>query len=165
MAICNPIDLPAALPPAARLIGLDVGAATVGVAVSDPSLTIATARTTLRRGRRFQDTADALLALLDGTGAGGVVVGLPLDLSGKIGPRAQASRAFARNLLELRDLPLAFWDERMSTNAVERSLLEADMSRAKRGAVRDAAAAAYILQGYLDYLRDNATGSNFARKR
>lgn len=154
MPICKPESLPEALPAATRLIGLDVGGTSVGVAVSDPSLTIATARTTLKRGRRFKDLADALLALIEESGVGGVVVGLPLDLSGKPGPRAQASKAFARNLLAVNDLPLVFWDERLSTNAVERQMLEADMTRGRRAAVRDAAAAAYILQGYLDYLID-----------
>lgn len=164
MPICKPEDLPASLPPAARLIGLDVGAASLGVAISDPSLTIATPRTTLRRGRRFKDLADDLLALLDEAGVGGAIVGLPLDLSGKTGARAQASQAFARNLLALRDMPLAFWDERMSTNAAERALLEADMSRAKRSEVRDAAAAGFILQGYLDFLRDRNGAGDFARR-
>lgn len=164
MPICKPVDLPPALPPAARLMGLDIGAASVGVAISDPSLTIATARTTLRRGRRFGDVGAALLTLIDQNEVGGLIVGLPLDLSGRQGPRAQASRAFAGNILKLRDLPAAFWDERMSTNAVERTMLDADMSRAKRSAVRDAAAAAFILQGYLDFLRDSDVPSNFARR-
>ncbi len=161
MPICKPDDLPAALPPAARLLGLDVGGATVGVAVSDPSLTIATARETLRRGRRFRDVATRLLALLDDAGAAGAVVGLPLDPSGRKGPRAQAAEGFVRNLLALRDLPVAFWDERHSTNAVERTMLQADISRAKRAVAIDAAAAAYILQGYLDYLKDHGAPSNF----
>jgi len=163
MPICKPEALPHALAPAARLMSLDVGDATVGVAVSDPSLTIATPRTTIRRGRRFQDVANALLEIADDDNVGGLIVGLPLDLSGKSGPRAQASRAFARNMMKARDFPIAFWDERMSTNAVERALLEADMSRAKRSAVRDAAAAGFILQGYLDYLRDSGAVSNFTR--
>lgn len=163
MPICKPEALPHALAPATRLMSLDVGDASVGVAISDPSLTIATARTTLRRGRRFQDVADALLEIASSDNVGGLVVGLPLDMSGKAGPRVQASRAFARNLLKAHDFPTTFWDERMSTNAVERALLEADMSRAKRSAVRDAAAAGFILQGYLDYLRDSGAVSNFTR--
>lgn len=162
MPICKPEALTGALPTAARLMALDVGDATVGVAVSDPSLTIATARTVLRRGRRFQDVADALLKMASEDRIGGVIVGLPLDLSGKPGPRAQASRAFARNLMKAFDFPTVMWDERMSTNAVERALLEADMSRKKRGAIRDAAAAAFILQGFLDYLKDSGAVSNFA---
>lgn len=162
MPIFKPADLPAALPPARRLMALDVGSATVGVAVSDPGLVIATARAVLKRGRRFQDVAALLLDLVEEAGVGGFVVGLPRDLSGKEGPRAQASRAFARNLLMLADLPLVFWDERMSTNAVRRTMLEADMSRAKRGQAIDAAAAAFILQGYLDFLKDSGVASNFA---
>lgn len=164
MPICKPIDLPDALSPAARLMGLDVGDATLGVAVSDPSLTIATARKTLRRGRRFAPLGDALLELIDENEVGGLVIGLPLDLSGRQGRRAQASRAFASNVLKLRDLPVTFWDERMSTNAAERALLEADMSRAKRSAVKDSAAAAFILQGYLDFLHDSDVPSNFTRR-
>lgn len=161
MPICKPETLPDALPPAGRLAGLDVGQSSVGVAISDPSLTIASPRTTLRRGRRFKDIAAALFDLLDEANVEGLVVGLPLGLDGKPGPRVQASRGFATNLLKLRDLPCAFWDERMSTNAVERQMLEADMSRARRSAIRDAAAAAFILQGYLDFLRDSGAASNF----
>ena len=161
MPICKLEDLPNALPTAGRLAGLDVGAASLGVAISDPSLTIATPRVTLRRGRRFKDLADALLALFDEADVAGALVGLPLDLSGKPGPRAQASRAFARNLLSARDLPIAFWDERLSTNAAERALLDADLSRAKRSQVRDAAAAGFILQGYLDFLKDSGAAGNF----
>lgn len=138
----------------ARIIGLDVGASTVGIALSDASLLIATAHSTIRRGRKFKPTADALLALLDETGAVGAVIGLPLDLSGRQGPRAQASSAFARNLMEARDIPTILWDERMSTNAVQRAMLEADLSRAKRDAIVDKAAAAFILQGFLDHLHD-----------
>ncbi|MGZ0190087.1 MAG: Holliday junction resolvase RuvX [Alphaproteobacteria bacterium] len=161
MPICKPIDLPSALKPAARLVGLDVGAATVGIAVSDPSLTIATARTTIRRGRRFRETGEAIAAFIDQTNIGGIIVGLPLSLSGGMSPRAQAAKAFANNVLAVRDIPIAFWDERMSTNAVQRPMLEADMSRAKRGAAIDAAAAAFILQGYLDFLKDGGHVTNF----
>jgi len=164
MPICKPEDLQSALPPAARLLGLDVGAKTIGVALSDPGLIIATAQTTLRRGRRFKEAGEALVDLIDEAGVGGIVVGLPLDLSGKPGPRAQSARAVARNLLELRDLPLTFWDERLSTNAVRRAMLEADLSRAKRGAAIDAAAAAFILQGLLDFLHDARAASNFAQR-
>lgn len=161
MPICKPEDLAERIPPSTRLLCLDVGARTVGVAISDPSLTIATARTTIPRGRRFQEVGAALLALVDEANVGGVVVGLPLDLSGKAGPRAQASRAFARNLMALNDLPTAFWDERMSTNAALRPMLDADMSRAKRAASIDAAAAAFILQGYLDFIKNRGHVTNF----
>lgn len=162
MPICKPEALPELLPSGGRLLGLDVGAATVGVAVSDPSLTIATARTTLRRGRKFRDVARALMELMDEAGAEGCVIGLPLDLSGRKGARAQASTAFGRNLLGVREMPIAYWDERLSTNAAERAMLEADLSRAKRAAAIDAAAAAYILQGCLDYLKDHVALSNFS---
>jgi putative Holliday junction resolvase len=155
MPICKPQDIALALPPGARLLGLDVGARTVGVAVSDINLTIATARTVIPRGRKFQPTADALLELMDETAAGGAVVGLPLDLSGRKGPRAQASQAFAFNFMHLHDMPIAFWDERMSTNAATRAMLEADLSRAKRDANIDKTAAAFILQGFLDHLHDS----------
>lgn len=154
MSICKPQELLTRLPPGSRLLGLDVGARTVGVAVSDVNLTIATARTTIPRGRKFQPTADALFDLMDQISAGGAVVGLPLDLSGRTGPRAQASQAFAYNLAALNDMPIALWDERMSTNAVQRAMLEADLSRAKRDAAIDKAAAAFILQGFLDHLHD-----------
>ncbi len=154
MPICKPNELYETIPQLSRIAGLDVGSATVGIAISDPNLTIATARTTLRRGKRFEDLATQIFELLDQAEVGALIIGLPLDLSGKPGPRAQASKAFARNLTKIRDFPLAFWDERMSTNAARRVLLEADLSRKRRGEVIDSSAAAFILQGYLDYLQD-----------
>ena len=156
MSICKPQELLKALPAGSRLLGLDVGARTVGVAVSDINLTIATARTVVPRGRKFQPTADALFDLMDETAAGGAIIGLPLDLSGRTGPRAQASKAFAYNLMAIREVPVAFWDERLSTNAVNRAMLEADLSRAKRDANIDKAAAAFILQGFLDHLHNGS---------
>lgn len=154
MPICKPNELYETIPQLSRIAGLDVGSATVGVAISDPNLTIATARKTLRRGKRFEDLASQIFELLDQAEVGALIIGLPLDLSGNPGPRAQASKAFARNLTKIRDFPLAFWDERMSTNAARRVLLEADLSRKRRGEVIDSSAAAFILQGYLDYLQD-----------
>ncbi len=157
MSICKPDELYHLIPRGTRIAGLDVGGATVGVAIADPGLTIATARTTLKRGRRFEDLANNLISLFETNTVGAIIVGLPLDLSGKPGARAQASKAFARNLLKVRQLPLAFWDERMSTNAAERALLDADLSRKRRGELIDATAATFILQGYLDYLRDQGS--------
>jgi putative holliday junction resolvase len=149
MTICNPTDLKAALHKGARLLGLDVGTKTIGMALSDTTLLVATPFDTIRRTRFSVDGA-RLLAEIDRHGVGGVVVGLPLALDGSDSPRTQGVRQFARNLLALRDLPLAFWDERMSTAAVERGMIEADLSRRRRAQIIDRAAAAYILQGLLD---------------
>jgi putative holliday junction resolvase len=149
MPICNPTDLKAALAKGVRLLGLDVGTKTIGMALSDTTLLVATPFDTIRRTRFGVDGA-RLLAEIDRHGVGGVVVGLPLALDGSDSPRTQGVRQFARNLLALRDLPLAFWDERMSTAAVERGMIEADLSRRRRAQIIDRAAAAYILQGLLD---------------
>jgi putative Holliday junction resolvase len=149
MALCNPEDLARLVPPGARLMGLDLGAKTIGLALSDPAKRLATPLETLRRGR-FADDAAKLAGLVAAHGVGGLVLGLPLNMDGSAGPRAQATRAFARNLLARLDLPLALWDERLSTAAVERAMIGADVSRAKRAERVDAAAAAYILQGVLD---------------
>ncbi len=151
MALCNPEDLGRLAPAGARLMGLDLGAKTIGLALSDPGRRLATPLETLRRGR-FADDAAKLAAIVASHGVGGLVVGLPLNMDGSAGPRVQATRAFARNLLAGLDLPLVFWDERLSTVAVERAMIETDLSRAKRAQRIDAAAAAYILQGVLDFL-------------
>jgi putative Holliday junction resolvase len=130
---------------------LDIGTKTIGLAISDPGLMVASPIETIRRGKRFADDAKALLDLIDRRGVGGLIVGLPINMDGSEGPRCQSVRAFAENLLKLRDLPLAFWDERLSTAAVNRFLIgEADMSRKRRAEVVDKMAAAYILQGALD---------------
>lgn len=134
------------------LIGLDLGTKTIGVALSDLSRTIATARNTIVR-TKFQADAAALLALAAAERAAAFVLGLPLNMDGSEGPRAQAVRAFARNLAAKTDIPVALWDERLSTVAVTRTLLEADASRARRAEVVDKLAAAYLLQGALDRLR------------
>jgi putative Holliday junction resolvase len=152
MSIRNPEELKAALAPGARLLGVDYGAKAIGIAISDERLSVASPLTTLKRGR-FADLLKELQALIARHNVGGVVVGLPLNMDGSTGPSAQAARTFARNLLQHVTLPLAFWDERMSTMAVERAMIDADLSRAKRDARIDAAAAAYILQGCLDRLR------------
>lgn len=145
------LELPGLLPPGLRLLGLDLGTKTIGLALSDAGLAIASPLEVIRRSK-FGADAEALLALVDRHGVGGLVLGLPLNMDGSAGPRAQATRAFARNLLALRPLPLAFWDERLSTAAVTRTLLEADASRRRRGELVDKLAAAYILQGALDRL-------------
>jgi putative Holliday junction resolvase len=134
------------------LIGLDLGAKTIGVASSDPDRRLAAGVETIARSN-FTADATRLLALAAERGAVGFVLGLPLNMDGSEGPRAQSTRAFARNLATLTDLPIAFWDERLSTAAVERELIAADVSRAKRAAVIDQHAAAYILQGALDRLK------------
>jgi putative Holliday junction resolvase len=144
-------DLKRRLPPHAPLLGLDLGTKTIGVALSDVSRTVASPLVTLKRTKFAQD-AEALLKLAAKHGAGGFVLGLPLNMDGSEGPRAQATRAFARNLAKLTDLPIALWDERLSTAAVTRALLEADASRKRRGELVDKLAAAYILQGALDRL-------------
>lgn len=145
-------ELRAATPGGARLIGVDLGSKTIGLALSDATWTIASPLETLRRGKFAVDAA-RLLALMDARQAGGVVLGMPVALDGGDSPRAQASRAFARNLLAVRDVPLAFWDERLSTAAVERMLIrEVDVTRARRAQIVDKLAAAYILQGALDRL-------------
>jgi len=139
------------LPPRGVLIGLDLGTKTIGVAASDPDRRIATGVETVAR-KSFGVDAKRLLALAAERNAAGFVLGLPVNMDGSEGPRAQSTRAFARNLAKLTDLPIAFWDERLSTAAVERELIAADVSRAKRAAVIDEHAAMYILQGALDRL-------------
>jgi putative Holliday junction resolvase len=138
-------------PARGTLIGLDLGTKTIGVATSDPDRRLATGVTTLHR-KTFRADAEKLLALAAERSAVGFVLGLPVNMDGTEGPRAQSTRAFARNLGKLTDLPIALWDERLSTAAVERQLIDADVSRRKRAAVIDQHAAAYILQGALDRL-------------
>nr|WP_319387071.1 Holliday junction resolvase RuvX [uncultured Roseibium sp.] len=144
-------DFVSALPPGSRLIGLDLGTKTIGMALSDPGRGIATPMDTIRR-KKFTIDAEQLLAICGKQDVGGIVLGLPLNMDGSEGPRAQATRAFARNLSQKTELPITYWDERLSTAAVTRTLLEADSSRAKRASVVDKMAAAYILQGFLDRL-------------
>src|SRR5262249_23678197 len=140
-----------------RLIGLDLGTETIGVAVSDALLSIATPVTTLRR-TRFKRDAEQLAALVQERQGGGLVYGLPINMDGTEGPRCQATREFAREFAKRCPLPYAFWDERLSTAAVQRMLTdEADMSRKRRAEIVDRAAAAYILQGALDALKKKRT--------
>jgi putative Holliday junction resolvase len=132
-----------------RLLGLDVGTKTIGLALSDVMRRIATPFETIRR-KKFRDDAARLLQLAAAQGVGGLVIGLPLNLDGSEGPSAQSIRAFVRNLQQLTDLPMTLWDERLSTAAAERMLIAADASRKRRAEVIDKMAAAYILQGALD---------------
>ena len=141
-----------ALPSQGAVFGLDVGTKTIGVALSDVTRTVATAIKTIHR-RKFSADAAELLELARERGAAGFIVGLPINFNGTEGPRAQSCRAFARNLAALTPVPIALWDERLSTAAAERALLEADASRKRRAEVIDAVAAAFILQGALDRMK------------
>jgi putative Holliday junction resolvase len=143
-------DFRAALPEGGRLMGLDVGTKTIGVALCDSGWTIATPAELIRRGKFTRDLAE-LKALAEAQQVRGIVVGLPLNLDGSESPRSQSARAFARNLAPL-GLPILLWDERWSTQAVTRALIEADASRARRAELVDKVAAAYILQGAIDAL-------------
>jgi putative holliday junction resolvase len=144
-------DAAAVLPPRGVLMGLDLGSKTIGVAASDPDRRVAAPVETIAR-QRFNRDAERILALAAERRATGLVLGLPINMDGSEGPRAQSTRAFARNLARLTELPIALWDERLSTAAVERALIAADASRAKRKSVIDQHAATYILQGALDRL-------------
>jgi putative Holliday junction resolvase len=137
--------------PRTPILGLDLGTKTIGVAISDLTRQIASPLETIMR-RKFSEDARHLLELARRERAGLIVLGLPLNMDGSEGPRAQSTRAFARNLAKLTDIPIVFWDERLSTAVVERMLIEADASRAKRSAVIDKLAATYILQSALDSL-------------
>ena len=150
----TPEEFLAALPPMRSLAGLDLGTATIGVAVSDTFWSVATPLETIRR-KKFSADAAALMKILSARTIGGIVLGLPRNMDGSEGPRCQSTRAFARNLdrLDGFDLALTFWDERLSTVAAERALLEADTSRKRRAEVIDHVAAGYILQGALDRIR------------
>lgn len=144
------------LPREGAIAGLDLGTATIGVAVSDIRRRVATPVTTIRR-KKFTIDARELLDLAGSRRICGLVLGLPINMDGSEGPRAQSTRAFARNLEQMTDLPIAFWDERLSTVAAQRALLEADTSRRRRAEIIDHVAAGFILQGMLDrlgYLED-----------
>jgi putative Holliday junction resolvase len=160
MAVIDLLDLPGAMAPRTPLVGLDLGEKTIGVAVSDIGRMIASPLALIRRAK-FTADAEQLLKLMQSRGAGGVVIGLPINMDGTEGPRCQSVRAFGRNLLRLKELPIAFWDERLSSAAVNRMLIdEADTTRTRRAEVVDKAAAAWILQGALDRLRDAARGAS-----
>jgi putative pre-16S rRNA nuclease len=149
--IVDLFDLAENLPQEQRLLGLDLGTKTIGLALSDVMLTIATPLETIRR-TKFTADAEQLIAIATKHQVGGLVLGYPLNMDGSKGPRAQASESFARNLQRLSELPVALWDERLSTAAVTRTLLEADASRRRRAEVVDKMAASFILQGALDRL-------------
>jgi len=144
-------DFARSLPPDCGLAGLDLGDKTIGVAVSDRMLCVATPLSTIKRSKFGADAA-RLMEMIAERELGGIVLGLPRNMDGTEGPRCQSTRAFARNLSRLTDLPITFWDERLSTVAAERALLEADTSRKRRAEVIDHVAAGYILQGALDRL-------------
>lgn len=157
MPVLDLAQLKPLLAPGSRLIGLDLGEKTIGLSLSDTLLSVASPLETLKRGK-FSANAAELHRLIKTHGVGGLVVGLPLNMDGSEGPSAQSARAFARNFVALHDMPVVFWDERLSTAAVTRTLLEADSSRKRRAEVVDKMAAAYILQGALDRLRHMAAG-------
>ncbi len=156
MAVLELAQMSQALKTGERLLGLDFGTKTIGLALSDVTLTIASPLETIKRTKFTQD-ALKLEALIGEHEIGGLILGLPVSMDGTEGPRCQSTRQFATNLLDRRDIPLAFWDERLSTAAVERVLIgEADMTRKRRADVVDKAAAAFILQGALDFLGASA---------
>ena len=160
MTLLDLHDLAERLPPRARLLGLDLGSKTIGLAISDGDRKLASPLETLRRSK-FTADAEALLRILEERRVGGLILGLPVNMDGSEGPRAQSTRQFARNLTDLAGLtlPIAFWDERLSTAAVQRLLIEeADMTRKRRAEVVDKMAAAYILQGALDALAHGRPG-------
>ena len=142
------------LPAKGALLGLDPGTRTIGVAVSDATQLIASPVETIQRSKKLAPSLQRLFEIYDERLCKGIVIGMPLNLNGEAGPRAQSVRAFARNLSHHRDVPYAYWDERLSTQAVERTLLEADASRARRSEVVDKMAAAFILQGAIDRLAE-----------
>ena len=153
MAVVDLTELPALLPRYSALIGLDLGEKTIGVAVSDVTRMVASPLELIRK-TKFTAEANRLFALIDEREVGAIVIGLPVNMDGTEGTRCQSNRAFARNLLRLRDIPIAFWDERMSTMAVNRFLIDdLDASRARRAELVDQMAAAWILQGALDRLQ------------
>lgn len=153
MGIVSPEELRASLPSGTRLLGLDLGEKTIGLALSDTLLSVATPMQTLKRGKFSADAAQ-LDTIISAQGVAGLVVGLPLNMDGTDGPSAQSARAFCRNWAARSPLPVLMQDERLSTSAVTRTLLEADASRRRRDQVVDKMAAAYILQGALDRLRN-----------
>lgn len=154
MIISNIADLKPLLPPAGRLLGLDVGTKTIGMAVSDPLRRVATPRETIER-KKFSVDAAVLQKVVAADRTAALILGLPVNMDGSEGPRCQSTRQFARNLEPLMPLiPITFWDERLSTAGVERMLIDADATRKRRGEVIDKLAAAWILQGALDFLTD-----------
>lgn len=156
MAVVDLLDLPAAVSRGTPLMGLDIGSKTIGVALSDTSLMIASPLALIRR-EKFTLDANALFAWMEKRAAAGLVIGLPVNMDGTEGPKCQSVRAFARHVVRLKDVPIAFWDERLSSVAVNRVLInQADTTRARRAVLVDKMAATWILQGALDRLRSAA---------
>ena len=151
MILASPAELAAALPRHQRMAALDLGEKTIGIAIGDPGHKVASPLTTIRR-TKFTKDATELLRIMDERQVAGLVIGLPLNMDGSEGPRCQSVRQFAANLMAIRELPIAFWDERLSTMAVTRDMIAADLSRARRAKAVDQSAAAFILQGALDSL-------------
>ncbi len=145
------LDLAASLNANQRLLGIDLGSKTIGLALSDGTLSVASPLETLKRAK-FKENGAQLLDLIAKHDVGGIIIGLPLNMDGSSGPRVQATHAFARNIKSVSDVPLCYWDERLSTVAVTRTMIDADLSRKRQGEVVDKMAAAYILQGALDFL-------------
>ncbi|MBN9466804.1 Holliday junction resolvase RuvX [Brevundimonas sp.] len=157
MPVLDLLDMPAACPPDTPWMGLDLGEKTIGVAVSDATRLIASPLELIRKSK-FTQEAEQLFKLMAHRKVSALVIGLPVNMDGTEGPRAQSCRAFARNLERLRPVNVAFWDERLSTSAVERFLIEdLDLNRKRRAQVVDRTAAAWILQGALDRVRDQAS--------
>ncbi|MDF2366521.1 Holliday junction resolvase RuvX [Sneathiella sp.] len=152
MLLDNPTHLKHLLPLDKRLLGMDPGTKTIGLAISDPALKIGTPLMTIKR-TKFKADAEEIRKIIEKWSIGGFVIGLPVNMDGSEGPRCQSIRQFQKNLEEYFDLPMCFWDERLSTVAVTRSMIDADASRAKRAKAVDKMAAAYILQGALDAMR------------
>ena len=154
MTICKPNDIKLHISSGEKLLGLDVGKKTIGLALSDTNLKIASPVTIIYRTKFTRDMAN-LLAFADEQNVGGFVLGWPVNMDGSQGPRCDSVRDFSHALLKIRDVPIVFQDERLSTKAVESAMVAADMTRAKRAERRDALAACWILQSFLDYLHDN----------
>lgn len=159
MAIRNPAELAEIMGRNQPILGLDIGTKTIGLALSDLTRTIASPLETLQRGK-FKDTVLRLRTIIDEHGIGALVLGLPINMDGSEGPRAQSVRQFAANLAEVIDIDICFWDERLSTVAVEGAMLEADLTRARRKQLVDKLAATYILQGALDRMANADGGGN-----
>ena len=154
MTICKPNDIKLQISPGEKLLGLDIGKKTIGLALSDASLKIASPVKIIYRTKFTPDMTN-LLAFADEQNVGGLVVGWPINIDGSCGPRCDSVRDFAHALLRIRDIPIVFQDERLSTKAVETAMIAADMTRAKRAERRDSLAACWILQTFLDYLQDH----------
>jgi len=153
MPVIEPHEMKATIVPKARLLGLDLGTKTIGLAVSDSAFTVASPLQTIRR-TKFTADAEQLLQIIAEKNVGGIVLGLPRNMDGTEGPRAQSTRAFAQNMTGKTDLPIAFWDERLTSAEAERVLKDqADMTRKRRGEVIDKMAAAIILQNFMDFIR------------